>query len=276
MSEPVWRTEEHDGGIVVAAYDHAPMNYLVPAGIRELSALVDRWRSRSVRAVVLTSAHDGRFITHYSVEELLASTADRDAVVRSGRFRHDAFHAVLQRLSDLEKPVIAGMCGDAMGGGFELALACDIRVGQRGDVRYGLPETRLGIIPGGGGTQRLVRLIGAGRAVEFCLRGRVVPPEEALTMGLLHEVADDARARALELAHELAAMPPVALAMVKRAVYAGDDLPLSGGLTVERDACFAARLTDDALRAMEAFVALPLDERRDWLEGGSLPPFAGA
>lgn len=261
--------------MVVAAHDNPPMNYLTSAGLRELSRLIDTWRSRSVRSVVLTSAHHGRFITHYSVEELLASTADRDAVIRTGRFRHDAYHAILQRLSDLEKPIIAAMNGDTMGGGFELSLACDIRVGQRGDYRYGLPETRLGIIPGGSGTQRLARLIGAGNAVEFCLRGRIVSPERALEIGLVHEVADDAREHATELARELAAMPPVALAMVKRSVYAGSELPLAGGLVVERDACFVTRLTDDAIRAMEAYVALPLDERRDWLEYGSLPPFTG-
>jgi len=275
VSDTLWQIEERDDGVVVAAHDNPPMNYLTSAGGRELSRLIDTWRTRAVRAVVLTSAHDGRFITHYSVEELLKSTADRDRVVRTGLFRHDAYHTILQRLSDLEKPVIAAMNGDTMGGGFEMSLACDIRIGQHGDYRYGLPETRLGIIPGGSGTQRLARLIGAGNAVEFCLRGRIVPPERALEMGLIHEVVDDARERAVALAHELAAMPPVALAMVKRSVYAGGDLPLSGGLAVERDACFVARLTDDAIRAMEAYVEVPLDQRRDWLEHGSLPSFTG-
>src|SRR6185503_4599045 len=101
------------------------------------------------------------------------------------------------------------MNGDTMGGGFELSLSCDIRIGQKGDHRFGLPEVKLGILPGGSGTQRLSRLIGAGRAIEFILRARVVRPEDALALGLVHEVADDALARARTVAGEIAALPPV-------------------------------------------------------------------
>jgi enoyl-CoA hydratase len=271
VSALLWQVSERDG-VVIAAHDSPPMNYLTAQGVRELRDLIGGWSSGSVRAIVLTSAHEGRFITHYSVEELLDATRDRDRLIRNARFRHDAFHAILQRLSDLEKPVIAAMNGDTMGGGFELSLACDIRIGQTGDHRYGLPEARLGIIPGGGGTQRLARLIGAGRAVEFCLRARVVDPGTALALGLVHELADDARARAEELADELAAMPPMALAMVKRSIHAGADLPLAGGLLVERDSCLLAQLTADATSAMEAYVELPNDQRRDWLERGPAAP----
>src|SRR6185503_2125959 len=101
------------------------------------------------------------------------------------------------------------MNGNTMGGGFELSLSCDIRIGQKGDHRYGLPEVRLGILPGGSGTQRLPRLIGAGRAIEFILRSRVVKPEVALSMGLIHELVDDAVARAKEVAAEVAVLPPM-------------------------------------------------------------------
>jgi enoyl-CoA hydratase/carnithine racemase len=275
VSAPLWHVSESEG-VVTAAHDNAPMNYLTADGVRELSGLVDRWRSRQVRAVVLTSAHRGCFITHYSVEELLASQANRERLLRSGRFRRDAFQEIVQRLNDLEKPVIAAMNGDTMGGGLEISLACDIRIAERGDYRYGLPEVRLGIIPGGSGTQRLARLIGAGNAVEFCLRARVVTPERALELGLVHELVDDAVDHAVSLAHELAAMPPVAIAMVKRSVYAGADLPLAGAVLVEQDACYAARLTQDAVRAMEAYLAVPLDERRDWLEHGPAPRYTGA
>ena len=274
MSARLWQVSER-GGVAVAAHDNPPMNYLTANGVRELSDLIEAWRTRQVRAVVLTSAHRGRFITHYSVEELLASQADHDRLLRSGRFRRDAFQEIVQRLNDLEKPVIAAMNGDTMGGGFEISLACDIRIGESGDYRYGLPEARLGIIPRGSGTQRLARQIGAGNAVEFCMRARVVTPERALALGLVHEVVDDAAEHAATVAHELAAMPPVAVAMTKRAVYAGSDLPLSSGLLVEQDACYAARLTQDAVRAMEAYLATPLDERRGWLEHGPSPQYAG-
>ena len=93
-----------------------------------------------------------------------------------------------------------------------ISLSCDIRIGQRGDHRFGLPEVKLGILPGGSGTQRLARLIGAGRAVEFVIRSRVVRPEKALELGLVHELADDALARAKEIGHEIANFPPIAVA----------------------------------------------------------------
>jgi enoyl-CoA hydratase/carnithine racemase len=192
MPDALWNVSERDG-VAVAAYANPPMNYLTADGLRELSGLIDGWRARSVRAVVLTGAGDeGRFMTHYSVEELLVQQRDQSTILAGARRRHDGYHLLLQRLSDLGKPVIAAMNGDTMGGGFELSLACDIRIGQHGDFRYGLPEVRLGILPGGGGTQRMTRLIGAGNAVEFCIRGRVVTPERAHEMGLVHEVVDDA------------------------------------------------------------------------------------
>jgi len=275
MTPSRWQVEER-GAIVIAAHDNAPMNYLNRAGARELSQLVDTWRADAIRAVVITSAHPGRFITHYSVEELLESQRDRRELIRSGAGRHDGFQLLLQRLNDLAKPVIVAMNGDTMGGGFELALACDIRVAQHGDFRYGLPEVRLGILPGGSGTQRLARLLGPANAIDFCMRGRLVTPERALQLGLVHELVEDSYGYAVRLAEELAALPPVAVAMIKRAIYAGSDLPLAGGLRVESDACFVARLTDDATRAMEAYVETPLDARRDWLEAGPLPRFTGA
>jgi enoyl-CoA hydratase len=275
VSGTLWQTSQRDG-VVVAAYDNQPMNYLTGDGVGELSGLIHDWRSRRIRAVVLTSARRGRFITHFSVEELLAAQTDRDRLLRSGRFRRDAFQEVVQRLNDLEKPVIAAMNGDTMGGGFEISLACDIRIAERGDYRYGLPEVRLEIIPGGSGTQRLARLIGAGNAVEFCLRGRVVAPEQAPGLGIVHELVDDAAERAEALASELASLPPVAIAMAKRSVYAGADLPLAAGLLVEQDACYAARLTEDAVTAMEAYLAVPLEDRRTWLEHGPSPAYTGA
>ena len=112
----------------------------------------------------------------------------------------------------LPKVTIAAMNGDAMGGGFELTLACDLRIGQRGDFRYGNPEVRVGVVPGAGGTPRISRLAGLARALDWVWRGRIVAPEQALALGLVHEVVDDAPARALEVAEEIASLPPVAVA----------------------------------------------------------------
>ena len=272
MSE--WNVRR-DGAVVVAAHANPPMNYLNSSGAIELSELIESWRDPAIRAVVLTGDVEGRFITHYSVEELLELSRRREELIAAGATLTDDYHALLQRLSDLPKPVIAAMNGDTMGGGLEIALASDLRIGQDGDFRYGFPEVKLGILPGGTGTQRLPRLIGPGRAIEFILRGRIVAPATALELGLIHEVVPDARARAIELADELALMPAVSMAMVKRAVYGGVDLPLPYGLRIESDASLQTRVSHDAVTAMEAYVALPLEERRDWLEHGRLPEFQG-
>ncbi|HVN84970.1 MAG TPA: enoyl-CoA hydratase/isomerase family protein [Candidatus Binatia bacterium] len=261
----LWTTAVTDG-VAVATYRHPPMNYFCAEGTRELSDLIEVWRDPAIRAVVLTGGIEGKFITHYSVEELLALARDREMLRALGANVTAGYHVLLQRLRDLPKAVVVAMNGDTMGGGFELSLACDIRIAQRGDHRFGLPETRLGILPGGSGTQRLSRLIGAGRAIEFILRGRVVTPEVALQLGLVHEVVDDAANRARALGTELAALPPVGIAQAKRAIYDGSDATLATGLEIEGAAFLESMLSDDAVRAMQAYVDLPLEERRRRLE----------
>lgn len=263
------------GDIVVAAHHNPPMNYLSSRGAAELDRLIAEWTAADIRCVVLCGDVPGRFITHYSVEELVELSRDRDRLVEAGTVLTDDYHAMLQRLNDLPKPVVAALNGDTMGGGLEIALASDVRIGERGDLRYGFPEIKLGILPGGTGTQRLSRLIGAGRAVEFMLRGRIVRPEVALELGIVHELADDARARAVEIAHELAALPPRSTAMIKRAVYTGIDLPLRHGLRVESDASFHTRLSEDAVVAMQRYIDIPPEDRRAYLENGRLPEFSG-
>src|SRR5438874_6892764 len=177
----LWTTEI-TGGVVVATYTNLPMNYFCAEGSKELWKLIESWRNPSIRAIVLTGGMDGKFITHYSVEELLAAASNREAMRASGTALTANYHELLKRLSALPKPIIAAMNGDTMGGGFELSLSCDIRIGARGDHRFGLPEVKLGILPGGSGTQKLSRLVGLAKAIEFVLRSRVVKPEEALAL----------------------------------------------------------------------------------------------
>jgi enoyl-CoA hydratase len=272
----LWQIEHGDNGVVVATYHNPPMNYFCAQGAQELMGLIERWKSPQVRAVVLTGAIAGKFITHYSVEELEALASDEAGMRAAGTSLTDGYHAMLLSLRDLPKPVIVAMNGDTMGGGFELSLACDIRIAARGDHRIGLPEAKLGILPGGSGTQRLSRLIGAGRAIEFILRGRVVRPEDALALGLVHEVADDAARRARAVAAELAELPPVSLREIKRAVYQGIDHTLAEGLAIESQAFLATMLTEDARTAMRAYVAEPLDKRRTFLERPPALPYRGA
>lgn len=255
-----------DGGVVVASYTHPPMNYFCAQGTQELGALIQEWRGPEVRAVVLTGGLEGKFITHYSVEELLGLAEDRKGLRAIGTSLTHGYHEMLRALRDLPVPVIAALNGDTMGGGFELSLSCDIRIAAAGDHRFGLPEVSLGILPGGCGTQRLSRLIGAGRAIDFILRGRICRPEEALAQGLVHEVAADAAERGREIAGELASLSPLAIAEIKRSVYQGSEVHLEAGLEIESEAFLRTMLSDRALEVMREYVALPYEQRRDWLE----------
>jgi enoyl-CoA hydratase len=242
------------------------MNYFCAEGTQELGELIRSWSDPAVRAIVLTGGMPGKFITHYSVEELAQLAANRPVMKALGRGLNHGYHELLASLRDLPKPVIVAMNGDTMGGGFELSLSGDIRIAAAGDHRIGLPEITLGILPGGSGTQRLARMLGASRAIDFLLRGRICRPEEALALGLVHEVAPDALVRARALAAELAELSPVAIAEIKRAVYQGSELHLEAGLVIEAEAFMATMNSDEGLATMNAYVAQPLEKRRDWLE----------
>ncbi|EWT04081.1 enoyl-CoA hydratase [Intrasporangium chromatireducens Q5-1] len=242
------------------------MNYYTEQAIDELEGLVAGWRRSDARVIVLCGGVSGKFITHFSAEEILDGVRAPETFIDKGPIRNERLNRILRGMSELNQPVIAALNGDAMGFGFELALACDLRVGQIGDHRYGLCETSLGIIPGGGGTQRLARVVGLGTALDLVLRARVLKPEEALDYGLLSTCAEDALGAAQNIAREICGKPRHGVAMAKRALHRGYNLSLADALTVETDASFRARLTDSARDALEEYVALPFPERRDWLE----------
>jgi enoyl-CoA hydratase len=261
----LWQIEATKG-VVVAKYLNPPMNYFCAQGTQELGDLIRSWSDPAVRAVILTGGMPGKFITHYSVEELAALAADHATMRALGLGLNHGYHELLGSLRGLSKPVIAAMNGDTMGGGFELSLSCDIRIASAGDHRIGLPEVTLGILPGGSGTQRLARLLGAGRAIDFMLRGRICRPEEALEIGLVHEVAPDALTRARALAADLAELSPVAITEIKRAVYRGSDVSLEAGLAIESESFMTTMFSAEGLATMREYVALPFEKRRDWLE----------
>ena len=194
-----WATDRR-GAVEIATFSNPPYNYLDKPVIDELEQLVAGWQDPSIRAVVIQSrAEDSLGFSQYSVEELYALASDPTTSRYSGAIVR-GYKAIFDRMTALPKVIIAAMNGDAMGGGFELTLACDLRIGQHGDFRYGNPEVRAGVIPGAGGTQRVSRLVGLARALDWVLRGRIVTPEVAFELGLVHEVVADAPARALELA----------------------------------------------------------------------------
>ncbi|NYZ13916.1 enoyl-CoA hydratase [Azospirillum sp. RWY-5-1] len=158
-------------------------------------------------------------------------------------------------LADCPKPVIAAVNGVALGGGCELAMHADIIVAGEG-ARFGQPEVKVGIMPGGGATQRLVRAVGVYRAMRMMLTGEPVTAAEALSMGLVSEVvADDTVLdRALEMARAIAAMPPLAVQQIKETVYAGLDGSLAGGLLLERKAFEILFASADQKEGMRAFI----------------------
>jgi len=155
----------------------------------------------------------------------------------------------------VRKPVIAAVCGYALGGGCELAMACDMLIAGD-DAIFGQPEISLGVIPGAGGTQRLTRAIGPARAMELILTGRTMRADEAYAAGLVTRVVPAAATveAALELAAKIASMPPLAVRAAKRAVLAAAELPLTHGLAAERQAFFALFDTDDQHEGMTAFI----------------------
>ncbi|BEP13894.1 enoyl-CoA hydratase-related protein [Acidothermaceae bacterium B102] len=259
---PLW-TVAMVGGVALLEYDNPPLNYLTATGLYQFGRALDDARRAGAVALVITGGVPDLFITHYSVEEILAG---QDKIQERGPLGNQRAQQLLERLADLPQPVIAALSGDTMGFGYELALACDFRIAQRGDFRIGLPEVRMGIIPGAGGTQRLARLVGTARALDLIMRARVVSPEEAFDYGLVHELADDARATAMDLARELAALPPTAVAMAKAAVYGGQDLDLHAAERVERDASYRAKIAPGTTEVLTEYVALPLEQRRNWID----------
>ena len=262
-------TSERRGAVEIATFSNPPRNYIGKPQLDELAQLVAQWRDPAIRAVVIQSrTGENTGFTQYSVEELYGMASD-PALSRYAGAAVRGYKAMFDDMMALPKVVIAAMNGDALGGGFELTLACDLRIGQRGDFRYGNPEVRAGVMPGAGGTQRISRLVGLARALDWVLRGRIVPPEVALQLGLVHEVVDDAPTRALELAEEIAMLPPMSVANAKRALYLGADSNLQAAYEIENMNWTEVMQSDDAKVALSTFVAVDPDERRDWFESAN-------
>jgi len=271
-------TSERRGAVEIATFSNPPRNYIGKPQLDELAQLVAQWRDPSIRAVVIQSrTGENSGFTQYSVEELYGMASD-PALSRYAGAVVRGYKAMFDDMMALPKVVIAAMNGDALGGGFELTLACDLRIGQHGDFRYGNPEVRAGVMPGAGGTQRISRLVGLARALDWVLRGRIVPPEVALQLGLVHEVVDDAPTRALELAEEIAMLPPMSVANAKRALYLGADSNLQAAYEVENMNWTEVMQSDDAKVALKTFLDVDPASRRDWFESANsknYPAYSG-
>ncbi|MFN5778966.1 MAG: enoyl-CoA hydratase/isomerase family protein, partial [Novosphingobium sp.] len=223
-------TTSDRGPVRIITLTNPPRGYMNATNAAELlGALQDALAAPEIRVIVFTGGLPGVFIRHYDVGEIKAvEGALRAGAIQPGGDRAASpVYALIDLMLACEKSTIAAINGICMGGGCEFALCCDLRIAETGDYTIGLPETRLGIIPGVGGLQLLARTVGLSRAREMVMRGRVVGPNEALRIGLVDEVVSVTLDRALEIAAELAANPPHAVAATKRLarrVAAGETL----------------------------------------------------
>ena len=241
---------ERDGAVAILTVDRPEKRNALNAAVRrKLIAALDELRDDAeVRVLVLTGAGGKAFVAGADIGEFAERTPLEQRAVMTGR-------RVFDEIAAYPKPVIAMINGFALGGGCELALACDLRIAAD-TARLGQPEINLGIIPGGGGTQRLPRVVGTGQAMRLVLTGEIIDAAEALRIGLVDLVhpAADLRARTLELARTMAAKSLVALQMAKSAVRAAAEMPLAAGLAYETElfaTCFAS---DDKREGVAAFL----------------------
>ena len=249
----------HDGGLVAELVLDRPEahNALSTAMAREIAAATSALAAdRSVRAVVVSSASEKAFCVGADLKERHAFS-DEDLLAQRPVFRA-AFGGVL----DLPMPTIAAVHGFALGGGFEFALSCDLIVCDESAV-VGLPEVTVGVIPGGGGTQLLVRRVGGARAADLVLTGRRLSVDEALSLGVVDRrvPAGQDRDEALLLAATIAANSPVGVRNAKRALRSAWDLDLAAGLDVEDECWRATAVSGDRREGVAAF-----NEKRrpDW------------
>src|SRR3954452_11217611 len=242
---PVTFSADGAGGTITPATPPATP-YDIDA-VRELAdAIAQAGRSDDVRVVVLRSASEKFFSAGADVKRFLAN--DADANMEMVRLAHEALAGIARS----PKLFVAWIAGHALGGGLEMALACDMRYAAEGSFRLGTPEGTLGLLPGNGGTQRLPRIIGAGPALDLLLTGRQVTPEEAQRLGIvtaLFAAEGDFRAHV----DELAAGPPLAVANIKRAVYGGIGAPLDDGLALERELIEELFRSADGREGLTAF-----------------------
>ena len=201
--------------------------------------------SREIRLIILTGAEERSFV----IETGLNGETPREDEEPQTRFC-----SLVDPIARLDRPVIAAISGDAIGQGLELALACDIRIASE-TARFGLPQIKSGLIPWDGGTQRLSRLIGKGKALEMILTGEVIKAQEALRIGLVNKVVSKKELMdvAVKVAQEMASKGPIALRYIKEAIYKGMDMTLEQGLRLEADLYLLIHTSKDRTEGIQAF-----------------------
>jgi len=255
--EELVRLERGDDGVAVVTLANGKVNALSQALLQQLRAVAEELTGDPPGAVVVTGG-DRIFAAGAEISEFLDDGGERPSRVadhnRLTALGH-AFLTTLNAVAAIPRATIAEISGFALGGGCELALACDFRIASD-RAKLGQPEILLGIIPGGGGTQRLARLVGPARAKDLVLTGRQIGAEEALAMGLVDEVvpADGLTAHVRDKAAALARGPVQAQALAKRAIDEGLDRSLAEGLALEQEVFLASFATDDAATGINSFL----------------------
>jgi enoyl-CoA hydratase/carnithine racemase len=238
-----------DGAVGFVTLDNPPANSYDLAFMKEFGAAVDEAIGAGVGAVIVRSASEKFFSGGADIKKFLeGDTAQNMEMIRTS-------HATFDRMAAAPAVFIAHIAGHAMGGGLEIALGCDLRYASQGSFRLATPEVTLGLLPGNGGTQRIARLLGPGRGLEFLLTGRAITVDEAVELGLVSAAfpAEEADERVRAIAEKFANGPRLAHAHIKRTVYEGLQLPLSEGLALERDLVEELFDTHDAREGLTAF-----------------------
>ena len=250
---------EDNGNYVICYLSNSPTHTLTSSGVNEIHTFLDQIEKRDdLRVLAFTGDGENVFIKHYEVGEL-ANTAERNLETKKDKQdpkELHAFHTMLLRLRDLDPIVVAGINGNTAGGGCEFSLGCDLRIMADGNFLIGLPETSVGILPGGGGTQRLSRLIGSSRALDLILHAQLVSPKEAFDLGIINKLVSEAsfNQELISYCEDLSNRAPIALQQVKKIIHQGLEMTLEESLLLEQKAFDVTMNSKDAARAMRALL----------------------
>ena len=252
------RIEDRDH-YMICYLSNPPSHTLNSSGVQEIHKFLDIIEKKDdLRVLAFTGEGENVFIRHYEVGEL-ADSAEKN--IESSKETKDpkelhAFHRMLLRLRELDAIVVAGINGNTAGGGCEFSLGCDLRVMADGDFLIGLPETSVGILPGGGGTQRLSRLIGSSRALDLILHAKLLKPLEAYNLGIINKLLSEKKFKEEldEYCEDLVNRAPIALSQVKKIIHQGLEMTLEDSLLLEQKAFDVTMNSKDAARAMRSLL----------------------
>ena len=261
------KVEDH-GHVVICILTNPPTHTFTSKSLMEVHDFLDQMeKKKDLRVLAFTGEGEDVFIKHYEVGELAESAEKNISAAKEVSSEYSPpkelhhFHKMLLRLRDIQAIVIAGINGNTAGGGCEFALGCDLRIMSEGPYSIGLPETSVGILPGGGGTQRLARLIGSSRALDLILHASLLSPQDAFEFGLINKLVPHEKFREELMAYclDLASRAPIALRQVKKIIHHGLDKTLEEGLLMEQEAFDVTMRSNDAAKAMRSM----LDTEKD-------------